>query len=608
MNVLILNGGSSSLKYYVLDMQTDATVLSGTVSNVGIKGSAHTTVNAQGREKRTEVTVQDHAVAMALVFDTLAKSELLNNDALTVVGHRVVHGGERCQSPMVIDDRVEKTIEDCIKLAPLHNPINLKIIRAAREKLPSATHVAIFDTAFHNTIPDYASLYGIPYEYSKSDHLRRYGFHGNSHEYVAVRASEYLERPLRRLKLITCHLGNGSSVCAIDRGRSIDTSMGFTPLEGLVMGTRCGDLDPAIITYLAREKGMSLDEIDRMLNHESGLLGISGKTSDMKALEEAAELGDPQALLAIKLYCYRVKKYIGSYMLSLGWVNAIVFTGGIGENSQGARLRILQGTEKFGLGVSELKNRRCRVDDAHPVVDISGPSSHAHILVIATNEELMMARKCLEAIDYDRSAASGKKQGRKIPIGVSAHHVHLCREDVEALFGEGHQLTSAKPLTQPGQFACEEKVDLVGPKGRVEGVRILGPERSRTQVEISRTEEFKLGIDAPVRDSGDVDASPGLRLIGPKGTVDLAEGVICAKRHIHMTPDDAKLFDVQNGDHVLVDVQSQGRDLIFGDVVVRVSEKYALEMHIDTDEGNAAELSRPAFGTIVNIQQRTGNC
>ncbi|MCK4546668.1 MAG: acetate/propionate family kinase [Candidatus Eisenbacteria sp.] len=605
MKVLILNGGSSSLKYHLLDMDSGRTVLEGTISNLGLEGCHHTYTDHTGRSRTYDVVVADHERALKIVFDSIEKKARIPGDQLGVVGHRVVHGGERFQGPVIIDAAVEEAIAGYSQLAPLHNPVNLRIIRAARAQLPGATHVAVFDTAFHNTVPDYASVYGIPYEYCRDDHVRRYGFHGNSHEYVALRASQYLERPLRRLKLITCHLGNGASVCAIDRGRSIDTSMGFTPLEGLVMGTRCGDVDPAVITYLAREKQLSLDAIDNMLNKESGLLGISGISSDMLEVQRAAEEGDPRALLAIKMFCYRVKKYIGCYMLALGWVNAIVFTGGIGERSRGIRSRILQNTEKLGLGISEQKNRICEVDRGHPAFDISHRSSRARVLVVATNEELMMARKCLEAIDYDRTTRISTTEAiRQIPIGISAHHVHLCRADVDELFGKGHRLTEAKPLSQPGQFACEEKVDLVGPRGTVKGVRILGPERRQSQVEISRTEEFKLGVDAPVRESGDLEGTPWLTLVGPKGRVKLAQGVICAKRHIHMTPEDAELFAVSNGDQVMVRVTGEGRELIFGDVVIRVNKDYALEMHIDTDEANAAELSAKATGVLVSIQQK----
>lgn len=605
MKVLILNAGSSSLKYHFLDIDSETTVFEGTVSNVGLPDSTHTFADSNGISGEDRVDVGDHDQALRLAFDALKNKCKAPANELTVVGHRVVHGGDRFQSPVVIDDEVEAAIDSCAQLAPLHNPVNLKLIRAARNQLPNATHVAVFDTAFHNTIPDFASAYGIPYHYYKEDGLRRYGFHGNSHEYVALLASQYLERPLRRLKLITCHLGNGASVCAIDRGRSIDTSMGFTPLEGLVMGTRCGDIDPALVTWLAREKGLGMDRIDEILNKESGLLGISGISSDMKVVEGAAENGNSQALLAIKMFCYRVRKYIGSYMLSLGWVNAVVFTGGMGENSTGIRMRIMQNTEKYGLGISPNKNRRCKVDRGHPATDISDRSSHAHVLVVHTNEELMMARKCLQAIDYRRGPGTGAGEAvRRIPVATSAHHVHLSRRDIDLLFGEGHELSPMKPLSQPGQFACEEKVDLVGPRGEVGNVRILGPERQDTQVEISRTEEFKLGIDAPIRESGDLEGTPSIVLVGPKGRVELAQGVICAKRHIHMTPEDAVLFDVENGDHVMFRVTGQGRELIFGDVVVRVSPDYSLEMHIDTDEANAAELSANALGVLTAVQRR----
>ncbi len=605
MKVLILNGGSSSLKYHLFDMSSDSTIFQGVVSNIGLENCHHTYINSQGRTSIDEVDIPDHDEAIKLAFDIMQKKCEINDNQLKVVGHRVVHGANRFQSPVVIDSNVEKAIDEFSRLAPLHNPVNLCIIKSAKEQLPNARHVAVFDTAFHTSIPDYAAVYGIPYEFYQEYDLRRYGFHGNSHEYVALRASQYLERPLRRLKIITCHLGNGASICAIDRGQSIDTSMGLTPLEGLVMGTRCGDIDPAIITHIARVKKMNMEDVENMLNKESGLLGISGISSDMRVVEKAAEEGDPQALLAIKLYCYRVKKYIGAYMLALGWVNAIVFTGGIGENSKGIRLRILQNTEKFGIGISENKNRRCKVDVGHPVVDVSGRSARAHILVVATNEELMMARKCLEAIDYDRSPRISTAEGvRQIPIGISAHHVHLCRVDIDILFGDGHQLTPMKGLSQHGQFACKEKVDLKGPRGNVKNVRILGPERHDSQVEISRTEEFILGIDAPVRESGDLNGTPSLVLVGPKGTVELLQGVICAKRHIHMTPEDAELFDVSNGDHVMVRVDSEGRELIFGDVVARVHKDFALEMHIDTDEANAAELSANATGVLMSIQQK----
>lgn len=541
MKVLILNGGSSSLKYYLFEMSSGKSVIQGLISNIRMDNSAHEYTQAQNKKSRVKLPVKDYKAAMEVIFQTLQKETQTEVSQLKVVGHRVVHGGQRFQSPVIINDEVETAIEDCSHLAPLHNPINVEIIRIARGLIPEATHVAVFDTAFHTTIPDYASIYGIPYEYYKEDQMKRYGFHGNSHEYVAHLASKYLERPLHRLKLISCHLGNGASVCAINRGHSIDTSMGLTPLEGLVMGTRCGDIDPALVTHLAREKQLSMEEIDRILNKQSGLLGISGVSSDMREVEKAAEEGNPRALLAIKLFCYRIKKYIGSYMLALGWVNGIIFTGGIGENSSSIRRRILQNTEKYGIGLSEVKNRRCQVDRGRPVFDISAKSSHAHIMVVATNEEFMMAKKCLDAIDHDRSVLNLSEGGiRQIPIGISAHHIHLCRADIDALFGEGHQLTQATPLLQPGQFACKEKVDLIGPRGVVENVRILGPERSQTQVEISRTEEFKLGIDAPVRDSGDLEGTPSLTLKGPKGTIELSQGVICAKRHIHMPPEDAK--------------------------------------------------------------------
>ncbi|MDH5680990.1 MAG: acetate/propionate family kinase [Spirochaetota bacterium] len=605
MLVLILNGGSSSLKYHLFNMSSDTTLFQGIIKKINSPVPEHTYTLLNGNSVTESLTLTPDQNPLLKVFATLKHNSTMKPEDIKLIGHRVVHGGELFLAPAIINDEVEKKIENYNHLAPLHNPFNLNIIRTARQRLPYATHIAVFDTAFHNTIPDYAFTYGLPYEYYKEDHVRRYGFHGNSHEYVALKASQYLERPLRRLKIISCHLGNGASVTAIDRGRSIDTSMGFTPLEGLIMGTRSGDIDPALVGYLSKEKNLSLRDLDSILNEKSGLLGVSGVSGDMMEIEKAAEEGDNRALLAIKMYCYRVKKYIGAYMLALGWVNAIIFTGGIGEHSRGIRMRILQDTEKFGVGISEEKNRRAKVDFSHPVADISSKASHAHILVVATNEELMMAKKCVQAMDYDLGSLKSIPEGvKQIPIAVSAHHVHLCRADIDILFGENHKLTPIKDLSQPGQFACEEKVHLMGPRGEVKNVRVLGPERDQSQVEISRTEEFILGIDAPIRESGDLDGSPAITLVGPKGRVELSQGVICAKRHIHMTPEDATLSAVSNGDIVMIRVSGNERELIFGDVLVRVSDSYSLEMHIDTDEANAAELSPGATGELVSIQKK----
>jgi acetate kinase len=289
----------------------------------------------------------------------------------------------------------------------------------------------------------------------------------------------------------------------------------------------------------------------------------------------------------------------------MGGLDVLVFTGGIGQNSRGVRARCVQGMEKLGIAIDHLRNDRVAVDSDSPVFDISARHSRATVLAVATDEEIMIARHCAQALDYQRSIQRDvfSTDRRPLRVAVSAHHVHLCRRDVEALFGAGHQLTKKAPLFIDSQFACEETVNLVGPRGRVDRVRVLGPERSRTQVEISRTEEFKLGIDAPIRASGDLDGTPGITLEGPEGQVQLPEGVICAMRHIHMTPKDAEVYGVKDRDLVMVKMMGE-RELIFGDVLVRVNPAYKLEMHIDTDEANAAELSSVSQGFLVMIQSR----
>ncbi len=601
MNVLVINCGSSSLKYQLINLDREANLLSGSISRIGLDGAEHAFEGPSGK-KKISVQAKDHLAAV-----DLALKEVFGGDTgadLAAVAHRVGHGGDRYHGPVVVDDEVKAEIRRLIPLMPLHHPAMLAGIEACQKALPNIPHVAVFDTAFHGTIPEEAAVYGLPYEYFKKG-IRKFGFHGNSHEYVAAKAAEYLERPLHRLNVITCHLGNGCSVCAVQRGRSIDTSMGFGPLPGLIMGTRAGDLDPGVIRYLCDTEGLSVAEIDDIMNKKSGLLGISGKSPDMREVLEAAEAGEYRALLAVKVFCYRVKFYIGAYTAALGGVDAIVFTGGIGQNSRGIRARSLQGLERIGVAVDTVKNERCAVNAETPVVDISAPWSRVSILAVATDEELMIARQCAKAMDYKKSVhrTMMDMDRRPIRVSVSAHHVHLSRGDVEALFGKGHTLTEKTRLYQDSEFACVETVNLIGKRGRVDGVRILGPERAKTQVEISRTEEFKLGIDAPIRDSGDLKNSPGIVLEGPAGKVELPEGVICAMRHIHMSPADAVEFGVQDRDIVMVRMESE-RELIFGNVMVRVKPEYRLEMHIDTDEANAAELSPISQGYLVRIEGR----
>jgi acetate kinase len=568
MNVLVVNCGSSSLKAAIVDHDSGAKLSETLVERIG------------------EADVADHGVALERALPQLM-AEAPDDTTIEAVGHRVVHGGESLTEPTLIDDAVEQQIEDLSELAPLHNPPNVRGIRAARRLLPDLMHVAVFDTAFHSSLPNRAKRYALPLELAEKHGIRRYGFHGTSHRYVAERAAAYLGQPTRLLRLITCHLGNGASLAAIEYGRSVETSMGMTPLEGLCMGTRSGDIDAGVVMHIVRKEKMTIDEIDHLLNRESGLKGLSGVSNDMRDIEERAAGGDERCRLAITVFCHRLRKYIGAYAAMLGGVDAILFTGGIGENSGWIRHRSLQRLEFMGALLDEDINRDARTSAENTVIEINQPHSRVKLLVVATDEQ--------HAIAQDTHAIFEKQgdvlEAPPIPVAVSARHVHLTLPDVAALFGRGYQLTEHAPLGQPGQYVCEERVTLVGPKRSLERVAIIGPCRGQTQVEVSRTDEFHLGLDAPIRCSGKVANTPGITMVGPAGQITTDQGVIQAQRHIHMTTSDAVRYGVSDRDVVEVSIDSGGRDLTFGDVIVRVKDSYKLEMHIDTDEANAADLS-----------------
>ncbi len=568
--ILVLNAGSSSLKVDVLTPD----------------GTRHFSAKADRLgDDRT------HAEALAEVLPQV-------EGPITAVGHRVVHGGRSFTSPTRIDAEVIARLEELVPLAPLHNPANIAGIRAALELLPDVPHVAVFDTAFHRTLPRRARSYALPPEL-RQDH-QRYGFHGPSHQYVSHKAAEYLETPIEELRIITCHLGNGASTCAVEYGRSVETSMGMTPLEGLVMGTRSGDVDPGLVLELVREHGA--DTVDELLNKKSGLAGLSQVGNDLRDIEERASQGDEACRLAIHVFSHRLRKYIGAYAAAMGGVDVIVFTAGIGENSALIRHRACQRLDFLGARLSEDRNRDASLSAETPVAEISTPRSRVQILAVRTDEALQIA------LEADAVARGGQKvpERKGIPIGISARHIHLTREAVDLLFGPGHQLTPRRPLSQPGQFASEETLTVIGPKRQIEGVRILGPERRACQIEISRTDEFFLGVDAPVRASGKVKNSAPITLKGPAGTLTLEEGLICAWRHIHMTTADAEHYGVKDKDVVEVAVHSpEGRDLIFGDVLIRVKDSYLLEMHIDTDEANAAGISSGHEAQMIAPTQAT---
>ena len=397
MKVLVINCGSSSLKYQLIDSETEQVLAKGICERIKLDGSL--THQATGKEKiQIEAPMPDHSAAVKLVLQYLLDEKLgaiKNLDEIAAVGHRVVHGGEKFSSAVLINDEVLAAIEECCDLAPLHNPANLIGIRACQELMPGVPQVAVFDTAFHQTMPDYAYTYGIPYEYYEKYKVRRYGFHGTSHKYVAYKAAEYLEEPIERLKLITCHLGNGSSIAAVDQGKVVDTSMGMTPLAGLMMGTRCGDLDPSVVNYLKYTLNITGHELDEILNKKSGLLGISGVSSDKRDVEEAAAAGNKRAQLASDMLNYQIKKTIGSYIAAMGGVDAIVFTGGIGEHDAAARAKICHHMGWLGIRIDTDKNKHIQGD----VCEITAWGAKVRTLVIATDEELMIARDTKEVVE-----------------------------------------------------------------------------------------------------------------------------------------------------------------------------------------------------------------
>jgi acetate kinase len=600
--ILVINCGSSSVKYSFYDAADESRSAQGQVERIGITGT-RLVHHGPGGEVKRELPSGGFAEAFeAIVKELIAKKTGVIGSVgeVSVVAHRVVHGGERFSEATVITDEVLAQIEALNPLAPLHNPVNVAGIREMRRLFAAVPQVAVFDTAFHHTLPAYAYLYGLPYELYEEKKVRRYGFHGTSHAYVALRTAQFLGRRPNELEIVSCHLGNGSSLCAVDHGRSVDTTMGFTPAEGLIMGTRCGDVDAGILAFLERTEGLSASKSEELLNKKSGLLGLSGVSSDMREILKAAEEGNARALLALKAYCYRVRKYIGAYVAAMGGLDTIVFTGGIGQGSAMVRALALQGLSCMGIALDEQRNREARGFDE--VCRISTDDSKITVLIVPTDEERMMAREALRALSRSYLTQVLEAQKREpFLVEVSAHHIHLTQEHVEALFGKGHQLTKHADLSQPGQYACKEQLTIVGPKGRIERVRVLGPTRKYTQVEIAMTEQFKLGVHPPIRESGDIKDTPGCALDGSAGSVKLDRGVICALRHVHMTPADALRYGVRDKSVVRVRVNGD-RELIFGDVLVRVDPSFALAMHIDTDEANAAHVQTGARGYIEAIQ------
>ncbi|NBB98583.1 MAG: acetate/propionate family kinase [Alphaproteobacteria bacterium] len=588
MRILVFNAGSSSLKFGVFDL-SDAGLaqaterLRGTLDRFSPDGcDLKLSGQAKGR-----AAPRDLAEAAALVPDLLAAAGL---DGFDAIAHRIAHGGDRFDRATRLDGPTLDQIRALTPLAPLHNPANLAAVELAAQLWPDLPQWGVFDTAFHLGAPARATTYAVPDAWRKAG-LRRYGFHGTSHKYVALRAAEAMQTPLRDLRLVSLHLGNGASACAIAGGQSVDSSMGLTPLEGLVMGTRSGDVDPGLFGFLHRQMGLNAAQVEDALYRDSGLRALAG-VADMREVEARAATGDAAAQLAINIYAYRARKYVGAYAAAMGGLDALVFTGGIGENSPSMRRRICDGLEFLGLRLDDDRNATVDLENrAAPQIQAYG--ARVNVLVTQTAEQLMIAQEVAGAM---RAAHPGP--ARRLPVAVSARHVHLDRAAVDALFGPGYDLTPARALRQKGHWAAEERVTLEGPKGRLEHVAILGPLRPHTQVEVSRTDSFALGLDAPVRQSGDIAGTPRIRLHGPAGAYDTT-GLIVAARHIHMSSEDAQAWALQDGDMVDVALDGTARGLTFTHVLLRVSDRATTEMHIDTDEANAAGISGATEGEIM---------
>lgn len=400
MKILVINAGSSSLKYQLIDMANEEVLAKGNCERIGMEDGIFGHKTADGREKKLTVDMPDHIAAFTQVKNALVDAEvgvIKDLSEVTAVGHRVVQGGMKFMNSVLIDEEVIKTIEELIPLAPLHNSVNLQGIRACQEvfgeKVPQ---VAVFDTAFHSTMPPEAYIFPIPYEYFEKYQIRRYGFHGTSHRFVSEKCAAMMDKPMSELKIITCHLGNGSSITAVDQGKVIDTSMGLTPLDGFMMGTRCGSIDPSVVTFIQEKENLSPEQMSDILNKKSGLLGVSGISSDDRDVTKAAEEGNPRAILAHNILVYEIKKFIGSYAAAMNGCDAIVFTAGLGENQSDHRQRVCDGLSYLGVKVSkELNEQMIRGKGGK----ISTPDSKVQVFVIPTNEELVIARDTKEIVN-----------------------------------------------------------------------------------------------------------------------------------------------------------------------------------------------------------------
>lgn len=398
MIILVINAGSSSLKYQLIDMSNEKVLAKGVCDRIGIPGSIikHKTHDDRSIEKQIEMTTHKDAIsALIKVLTDCEWGVIKNLNEISAVGHRVVHGGEKFFKSVIIDDEVMKTIEECVELAPLHNPPNITGIRACQQVMgENVPQIAVFDTAFHQTMPKKAYIYALPYEYYKKYKVRKYGFHGTSHKYVSERAAILLKKAWDKLKIVTCHLGNGSSIAAVDCGKVVDTTMGFTPLDGLLMGTRCGTIDPAVVTFLMNKENLTTEQMDTIMNKKSGVLGISGVSSDFRDIDDAIEQGNERAALSLEVFAYQVKKKIGAYACAMGGIDAVVFTAGIGENNSKVREMICKDLDFMGISIDSEKNKTRGQE-----IDVSTELAKVRTLVIPTNEELAIAKETKKLVE-----------------------------------------------------------------------------------------------------------------------------------------------------------------------------------------------------------------
>ncbi|MCI4625386.1 MAG: acetate/propionate family kinase [Candidatus Magnetoovum sp. WYHC-5] len=611
VKVLVVNAGSSSLKYSLFDIPKKGALVEGLIEKIGSDEAIHKIKTLSGSyEEAVKVkNIKEAFYSLESILTNPKTGCIHLFDEIKITAHRVVHGGNNFSSSVVINPAVIEAIKECIPLAPLHNPHNLAGIEMMVKRLPNAVHVAAFDTAYHQSMPEKAFLYGLPVNLYKTKQIRRYGFHGTNHNFVCLQAASFLKKSFGELKLISCHLGNGTSICATEKGRCVDTSMGMTPLAGLIMGTRCGDIDPGIIPYLMETNGYTAAEVDRILNKESGLKGLSGFSNDMREIIESAENGNMDAEMAITIFCYRVKKYIGAYIAALGYIDALIFTGGIGEHSQEIRGRICQGLDTFGITIDDGLNKTTRARRGEPQ-NIAAVNEKTAILVIAADEERMIAREALHAIKRKGTPSlQAVYKKTAIPVTIMPLLVTFTEEDFKILFGAHRHLTLRQPILHTEYFLCEETVNIVGPAGTVKHVHIAGPFTAVSQFVLTKDHEFTLGIEAPTREFLDVsDApgiTPGITVEGLTGSRHFERGLMLMKRHIVMSPEYALMLSLKDRDVVRVRFSATNQDL--NGVLIKVVVGAQIRMLINDYDGSLYGINGSSVAYIQNIEYRMYN-